>query len=113
MDEGVCSTDLQSRPILLSVTRTGVRKSIQLYSVLPIINVFGYPLFFVYTVDKEAVSTSCIFAMLVEKVCVYALVKFDLCSDLQVYVRVSYNRWWPNTCIGGLLYLLLYVFHVQ
>ena len=28
MDEGVCSFDLQSLPIRLSVTRTGVRKSI-------------------------------------------------------------------------------------
>ena len=75
MDEGVCSTDLQSRPIRLSVPRTGVRKSITFADN----TFFRLPTFFVSTVDKEAV-TSCIFAMQAEEVCVYTSVKFDLCS---------------------------------
>ena len=65
MDEGVCSTDLQSRPIRLSVTRTCVRKSITLADN----KCFLLPTFFVYTVDKEAV-TSCKFAMQAADVCV-------------------------------------------
>ena len=74
-NKGVCSTDLPSRPIRLSVTRTGVRKSITFANN----KCFRLPTFFVYTVDKEAV-TSCKFAMQAEEVCVYTSVKFDLCS---------------------------------
>ena len=86
MDEGVCSTDLQSRPIRLSVTRTGVRKLIYFADN----RVFRLPTFFVSTVDKEAV-TSCKFAMQAEEVCVYMLVKFDQCSifaSLRMSVRL-------------------------
>ena len=75
MDEGVCSTDLQSRPIRLSVTRTGVRNSITFAEH----QCFRLPTFFVYTMDKEAV-TSFKFAMQAEEECVYTWVKFDLCS---------------------------------
>ena len=75
MDEGVFSTDLQSRPIRLSVPRTGVRKSIT----LAVNTFFLLPTFFVSTVDKETV-TSFKFAMQAEEVCVYTFVKFDLCS---------------------------------
>ena len=42
---------------------------------------FRLPTFFVYTVDKEAV-TSCKFAMQAEEVCFYTSVKFDLCSHI-------------------------------
>ena len=75
MDEGVCSADLQSRPIRLSVTRAGVRKLISFADN----KVFRLPTFFVSTVNKEAV-TSCKTAMQAEEVCVYMSVKFDLCS---------------------------------
>ena len=98
MDEGVCSADLQSRPIRLSVTRAGVRKLISFADN----KVFRLPTFFVSTVNKEAV-TSCKTAMQTEEV---SLRRSSLIcvAHLQVYVRVSDYRWWPNnnyTCIGS------------
>ena len=83
MDEGVCSIDLQSRPIRLSVVPDN-------RLLLPNIDVFGYPL----SANLQCRHRKCVSIRRSSLICV---------AHLQVYERVADNRWWPN--IGGLLYV--------